>query len=256
LYESLTQIPSGFRVFLSSMNARSIGSASEADASQVENCLSTAYSDSYAAAFWCRKRPLISITFADWFSDDARDGSRLSEAGEQERWRESREKYRIRPEERIDAVSRILDAGLTHAVVCTRDLQDYFEDARTLALPALAEERRKSRPVLRLHPRPSLDSPYVAPKSDVERRIAEIWQDLLGIDQIGIDDDFFDLGGHSLLAVRLLARMRVDFNVSFSLRSIFEMPTVTSQADLIAALSWRDEDMDLAQASETVEGEI
>src|SRR4029077_12494637 len=53
--------------------------------------------------------------------------------------------------------------------------------------------------------RPALSNPFEAPGSEIERRLAAIWTELLGIDEIGAHDDFFDLGGHSLLATRVLA---------------------------------------------------
>ena len=73
-----------------------------------------------------------------------------------------------------------------------------------------------------------------------ERKLAEIWQELLGIEQVGIQDSFFELGGHSPLATQLFSRIRKEFKVSLSLRSIFEMPTIASQSEMIMALSWTE----------------
>ncbi len=53
--------------------------------------------------------------------------------------------------------------------------------------------------------RPDMAESYVAPETPVEETLASIWRQVLGVDRVGIDDDFFDLGGHSLLAVRMLA---------------------------------------------------
>jgi len=66
--------------------------------------------------------------------------------------------------------------------------------------------------------RPGLKVPFVAPSSPVEKEIASVWSELLGFEQIGINDDFFDLGGHSLLAMQVLSRMRTSFNVELSPR--------------------------------------
>lgn len=84
------------------------------------------------------------------------------------------------------------------------------------------------------HPRPNLPNAYIAPSNAIERSIAEIWQDLLGVEPIGTNDNFFDLGGHSLLATQLMARLRAAFQVELPLRSIFESATVTDVAMLIA----------------------
>ena len=83
--------------------------------------------------------------------------------------------------------------------------------------------------------RPELDSDYVAPANDIEIRLAGFWQDLLGVDQVGVEDSFFDLGGHSLIAVRLFAQIRKAYQVDFPISVLFEAPTIRKCADLIAA---------------------
>ncbi len=67
---------------------------------------------------------------------------------------------------------------------------------------------------------------YKAPDSEVEQTIANIWQELLGIEKVGIYDNFFELGGHSLLAIRLLAAIRKRLNVVLSVNDIFIYPTI------------------------------
>ncbi|MEM7753769.1 MAG: alpha/beta fold hydrolase, partial [Pseudomonadota bacterium] len=82
--------------------------------------------------------------------------------------------------------------------------------------------------------RPDLDSEFVEPEGEIERRLAGFWSDLLGIDQIGADDNFFDLGGHSLIAVRLFAQVKSVFSVDFPISILFEAPTIRKCAALIA----------------------
>jgi len=69
--------------------------------------------------------------------------------------------------------------------------------------------------------RPDLPTPFIAPRSLMEEQLAELWSELLGIDQIGVNDNFFDLGGHSLLAMQLLSRIRDRFQLELSVRSLF-----------------------------------
>lgn len=83
--------------------------------------------------------------------------------------------------------------------------------------------------------RPELDSEYVAPENSIETRLAGFWQELLGVDQIGVEDSFFDLGGHSLIAVRLFAQIRKSWQVDFPISVLFEAPTIRKCAELIAA---------------------
>jgi len=67
---------------------------------------------------------------------------------------------------------------------------------------------------------------YVAPRNDLEAKLAELWQDVLEVDQVGVNDDFFELGGHSLLAVRLVSSIRKAFVVEMPISDIFDFPTV------------------------------
>ncbi len=82
--------------------------------------------------------------------------------------------------------------------------------------------------------RPDLESKYVAPRNDVEEKIAAICAELLGLERVGIYDSFFDLGGHSLLATQFISRLREAFQVEIPLRRLFEKPTVAELADAIA----------------------
>ena len=74
--------------------------------------------------------------------------------------------------------------------------------------------------------RPELEHAFVAPRNEVEQTLSNIWSEVLKLDQIGINDNFFDLGGHSLLATQVIARVDVAFNVELPLRAIFENPTI------------------------------
>jgi thioesterase domain-containing protein/acyl carrier protein len=82
-----------------------------------------------------------------------------------------------------------------------------------------------------------LKSTYVAPRNEVEQTIAEIWQKLLGIKKIGIDDNYFDLGGTSVLAVRLFAQIEKTFGKRMPLGILFDNATVR---ELALALAERD----------------
>ncbi len=77
---------------------------------------------------------------------------------------------------------------------------------------------------------------HVAPRTHTERRVAEIWSSVLGIERIGAGDDFFALGGHSLLAARAVSRLRESFGVELALRELFDAGTVAALAARIDAL--------------------
>jgi acyl carrier protein len=95
---------------------------------------------------------------------------------------------------------------------------------------------------------------YVAPRTETERAIAEIWAEVLrrGKDSIGVDDNFFDLGGHSLLATQVVSRLRARFLVEISMRVIFDQPTVSGLAvavDLARGSAPEAEEMVIAPVS-------
>jgi amino acid adenylation domain-containing protein len=71
---------------------------------------------------------------------------------------------------------------------------------------------------------------FIAPRTEMEQLVAEIWCEILGITQVGADSNFFDLGGHSLLATRVMNRIRERCGVELPLRVLFEFPTVVSLA--------------------------
>ena len=83
--------------------------------------------------------------------------------------------------------------------------------------------------------RPELAQEYQAPRNEIEREVAEIWREVLGMPRVGIHDGFFDLGGHSLLATQVVSRLRDAFAVEIPLRRFFEAPTVAEVAAAVAA---------------------
>jgi acyl carrier protein len=100
------------------------------------------------------------------------------------------------------------------------------------------------------HLRPNLQNAYVEPRNEIERAIANIWQELMGIDQVGIHDNFFNLGGHSLLGIQVISRLRNSLHVELSVRSLFEKPTIEELAGVITE---RAEPGDLAAILTEVE---
>ncbi len=92
--------------------------------------------------------------------------------------------------------------------------------------------------------RPRLKEPLIIPRNPVEEVVAGIWADILGLEQVGIHDDFFALGGHSLLVTRVVTRIQEFFGVQVLLRRLFEEPTVAQTAEYIEALG-RDTSRDI-----------
>jgi amino acid adenylation domain-containing protein len=87
-------------------------------------------------------------------------------------------------------------------------------------------------------PKPERDfamesSEYVAPNNEIEEILAGIWQELLGVNRIGIDENFFDIGGNSLIALRLMHRINDNFQVNLPVRQLFETPSVSELASSV-----------------------
>lgn len=102
--------------------------------------------------------------------------------------------------------------------------------------------------------RPELEQAFVAPRNEVEQTLANIWAEVLMLDVIGINDNFFDLGGHSLLATQVISRVQVAFNVELPLRAIFENPTVVGLATtLVQAQADMAGDAELLRVLEELE---
>src|SRR3990172_3127017 len=80
---------------------------------------------------------------------------------------------------------------------------------------------------------------YVAPRTEVEWELTGIWEELLGVERVGVEEDFFELGGHSLLATQLVSRVRERLHVELPLRELFVEPTVSALAEAIERASTR-----------------
>ena len=132
----------------------------------------------------------------------------------------------IRPDEGADAFARVMALGVSQITVSSLDLE---------ALKAQSALDLASTSASAGFERPDLDSDYAAPETEIERTIAGMWQDLLGVTDVGIDDSFFDLGGHSLIAVRLFAQVKKAYRIDFPISVLFEAPTIRKISALIEA---------------------
>jgi amino acid adenylation domain-containing protein len=82
--------------------------------------------------------------------------------------------------------------------------------------------------------RPGLGVGYEAPRTELEERIAQVWREVLGLDRVGVHDNFFDLGGYSLKTTQVRARLQRAFEVDLPLGEILERPTIAEQAAAVA----------------------
>ena len=129
---------------------------------------------------------------------------------------------------------RALERDMPQIIVSSMDINKLVENTTTEALDLLKNTATSFQ-------RPKLESEYAQPTTEVERTLAEFWEDLLGVQDVGVDDSFFELGGHSLIAVRLFAQIRKSFGVNFPISVLFEAPTIRACARLIDAQIGRNE---------------
>ena len=124
-------------------------------------------------------------------------------------WRSQSLQQGMSPKEGIDALTRLLGSPFSQVLVSPIDILSWLEQHQTdsgFLSQFETIDRSKSK-----YPRPDLSSTYEAPRNEMEQKIAEIWQQVLGIEPIGIYDNFFDLGGESLNAITFTNQLQKQF---------------------------------------------
>ncbi|MFF8772661.1 SDR family NAD(P)-dependent oxidoreductase [Kitasatospora sp. NPDC015120] len=134
------------------------------------------------------------------------------------------------------AFARVLaQPGLpAHLVVTPQDFEALRRLARSITPALLARELEQLAPLGGSHPRPDLATPFVAPATEQEEAVAALWREVLGVEEVGVNDDFFALGGHSLAAVQINTRIQGRFGTELDLRDFFQSPTVAHTVQLLA----------------------
>jgi acyl transferase domain-containing protein/acyl carrier protein len=140
-------------------------------------------------------------------------------------------KVGISPSEGVEAFERVLVSKLPQVIVSVHDLESRMTTRNTSG--SLLEQLGDAVPTSPGYPRPQLSNPYEAPGNAVEQKIADVWQRILGIQQIGVHDNFFDLGGDSLTAVQIATQLKKEFGLPIPVVKLFEGPTIASLAGIL-----------------------
>ena len=124
-----------------------------------------------------------------------------------------------------------------------RRLPDYMVPAVLMTLERMpltpnGKVDRKALPAPDIAAQVRETTAYLEPETELEKAIVECWRELLNVERIGLNDDFFDLGGHSLLAAQFLARLRDRTGVEVSVKTFFEASTVAGVAKSVSAIRW------------------
>jgi len=139
----------------------------------------------------------------------------------------------ISTQEGVEAFSRILSSAVSpQIVVSPRDLQIAVQQANAATPQHFAQGIAQLQLARPSHPRPDVPTAFVPPRSELERRLAEIWQDALGIEQIGIHDNFFELGGDSVVGIQMIAKSnRAGFQLTP--QQLFQYQTIAGLAAVL-----------------------
>lgn len=216
LLEALREEPLDFVLLCSSISSMAGGLGMS------DYAAANAYLDALAA-LWQRsaKHPVISVNWDAWRDLGMAAGRVLPEG------------IGMDGPEGARALERIVNGpAFAQVVISTTDLNQRLGelDNGMLELLETGPVAKKKR---RDHPRPALDTPFVAPEGDLETGLASIWQDMLGIVSVGAGDNLFELGGDSLLAIQILARARKAYDVELHPAAFFKAPTIRDLAILV-----------------------
>ncbi|MEM7579999.1 MAG: KR domain-containing protein, partial [Cyanobacteria bacterium P01_A01_bin.80] len=134
------------------------------------------------------------------------------------------------PSEVWEITERVLSQNtISQLIVTPIDLQNRIHESTQIQL------NEETEATLNTYTRPQLSTTYEAPRNEIEQKVAQAMQDLLGIEKVGIHDNFFELGGHSLLAIQAVTRIRKEWNVELPMRQfLFESPTVAGIAKIVS----------------------
>ena len=137
----------------------------------------------------------------------------------------------ILPREGVEALQRLLAAAPgPQIIVSSLDIQAWLQRVDAMARPASPQKPAERQPAA---PQPRYAVQVVAGDDSVQRGLAEMWSEILGVAPVGPHEDFFALGGHSLLAVRLLTRIEKVFQKALPLAALFQAPTIAQLAALL-----------------------
>lgn len=204
---------------------------------QVDYCAANAFLDGFTQSqSWQRKPMIICINWCGWQEVGMLANTTIPK--DLQKRREQHLERSITAQEGVEIFSRILSSQLSQVAVSKQNLHEQIkQNYDKLNLSKELKNLEKSGFSQKLHPRPQLSSKFIAPRNEIEKNIAKIWQDILGLETVGINDNFFDLGGHSLLATQVISQLRKTFLVEVPLSSLFsDLSTIANLAETVEQL--------------------
>ncbi len=148
----------------------------------------------------------------------------------------------INVSEGLQALNIILNGCFkSQIIVSTKDIKIALNQANYLEQPNVIDALDEAAVSKERHPRPEVESEYVPPKNETERKLAQLWQDVLCIDKVGIQDEFFALGGDSLLLIQFHTRLKEAFTTDIAVVDLYKYNTIALLAKQLNSESNEEE---------------
>jgi acyl transferase domain-containing protein len=189
--------------------------------------------------------PTLSINWGAWqevgMAVDALKRSMQKKAPDQEQEQEPGDglKNQILPGEGIEALTRAVASGFPQVIISTQDFSAVIEETNAPQPGSLKKNLSRPR-----HPRPELATPYAAPRSELEKTLAELLANFLGMDKIGINDNFFELGITSMDILQINEQLKTGPNIKRDVPvvTMFTYPTINELTRYLSSVTQKDDE--------------
>jgi acyl transferase domain-containing protein len=209
----------------------SITSSTGGGPGQIDYCAANAFLDAYALGHVHHARRCVAINWGEWQWNAWDAGLSGYDEETQAFFRANRRAFGISFEDGAEALQRILAQPFPQVIVSTQDFAVISQLSRVHTAATALEQFQQSRSKRKRHERPPMRNEYTAAQTELEQTIAAVWEDILGIDGVGIRDNFFDLGGNSLVGIELITQMRKALHLpALPSYVLYEAPTIEAMA--------------------------
>ena len=200
---------------------------------QIDYCAANAFLDAFAHRNATRHGRTIAVNWGEWQWNAWEAGLSGYDRELQNFFKRNRQRFGMHFDEGFEALTRILAHPLPQVIVSPQHFPSLVELSVAFTIATIAQQTWQSGTSRSAHARPSLVNAYVAPDNEVQQAIASLWEEFLGIEGIGIHDNFFALGGHSLVGTQLISRIRQQFGINLPMAALFESPTIAELALMV-----------------------
>jgi phthiocerol/phenolphthiocerol synthesis type-I polyketide synthase E len=211
---------------------------------QVEHVAAYNFYDAFAQSLASQGIHAFSINWSQWQSDTWQEEQMVLMPDVQAQLKDLRDTFGLSDTEALTAFETVLASGWPRALVSTLDFAQVLQEQKSLTAASFLKGADNARS----GQAQETDENYIGPSNEIEATLAEMWQELLGIDRIGMHEDFFGLGGNSLLSIQIIARLRKLFNVEVAMTAIFEATTISALAEMIMEMQLEAANMEELEA--------